>query len=182
MIVEVFLFMFFVLALIDNTKLSTPRQLNKQFPVKWTIDGVSQAKSKGACYLYTTCKMFFFTPDRKTIAMICTMYAHYTGFQKIKQIVEEIFPAGKLAITKDGESDVLGCEIKGGLLKPASRLRMIGVGLVKCSCNTLHNSPGNSSIFIHSRIENGNAHACCFLCEQKVPDRLLNLCKTQPSR
>jgi hypothetical protein len=56
--------------------------------------------------------------------MICTMYAHYTGFDRIKQIVEEIFPEGKLAITKDGESDMLECEIKGGLLKPASRLRI----------------------------------------------------------
>ncbi len=56
--------------------------------------------------------------------MICTMYAHYTGFHKIKQVVEEIFPQENCPSRKDGESDVLECEIKGGLLKPASRLRI----------------------------------------------------------
>ena len=56
--------------------------------------------------------------------MICTLYAHYTGFDRINKKIQEFFPGGKLSVSKEGNSDVLECEIKGGLLKPSGKLKI----------------------------------------------------------
>jgi hypothetical protein len=56
--------------------------------------------------------------------MICTIYSHFTGFQKIKDIVQSAFPQGKLSVGKLEGSDVLMLEIKGGLFKKGSKLKI----------------------------------------------------------
>lgn len=56
--------------------------------------------------------------------MICTFYAHRGGFDTIVHIVESTFSKAKISISKEGESDVIEVEIKGGLFKSASRLRI----------------------------------------------------------
>lgn len=54
--------------------------------------------------------------------MVCTLYAHYTGFDKIERTIQEFFPGSKLTVLKDGESDVLEGEIRGGLFRPSGKL------------------------------------------------------------
>ena len=58
------------------------------------------------------------------LRMICSFYSHETGFDKIVNIVTGILSKGKPAFSKDGESDVLEMEIKGGLFSSASSLRI----------------------------------------------------------
>ncbi|WP_127127009.1 DUF4272 domain-containing protein [Pseudoflavitalea rhizosphaerae] len=54
--------------------------------------------------------------------MVCTLYAHYTGFDKIEKTIQEFFPGSKLSVAKDGESNVLECEVRGGLFRPSGKL------------------------------------------------------------
>lgn len=56
--------------------------------------------------------------------MICTFYAHRTGFENIVNIVQSVFPKAKTTISKDGGSDVIEIELKGGLFRSSNRLRI----------------------------------------------------------
>ncbi|MBO9631531.1 MAG: DUF4272 domain-containing protein [Chitinophagaceae bacterium] len=56
--------------------------------------------------------------------MICTFYAHRTGFATIVKMVESVFPQGKTKISQQGGSDVIEVELKGGLFKSSSWLRI----------------------------------------------------------
>ncbi|NML19241.1 DUF4272 domain-containing protein [Pseudoflavitalea sp. G-6-1-2] len=56
--------------------------------------------------------------------MICTFYSHDFGFDKIVNIAEGIFPNAKINTGKEGESDVLELDIKGGLFSPSSHIRI----------------------------------------------------------
>lgn len=56
--------------------------------------------------------------------MICTFYAHRTGFENIVKILESVFPKGKTKINRQGESEVIEVELNGGLFKSSSWLRI----------------------------------------------------------
>lgn len=56
--------------------------------------------------------------------MICTFYSHDFGFEKIVTIAAAILPNAKTFISKDGESDVLELDIKGGLFSSSSQIRI----------------------------------------------------------
>lgn len=54
--------------------------------------------------------------------MICTFYAHETGFERIRDILAAGFPKAKLSVGKEGESDWITVEQPGFLLKKGSVL------------------------------------------------------------
>ena len=54
--------------------------------------------------------------------MICTFYAHQTGFEKIKHIITTGYPTGRIETGKEGESDWLRLCLAGGFLKKESIL------------------------------------------------------------
>ncbi|WP_295767821.1 DUF4272 domain-containing protein [uncultured Mucilaginibacter sp.] len=47
--------------------------------------------------------------------MICTLYAHHVGFEKITAIIREIYPDGKLSESANGTDHFADLTIKGGL-------------------------------------------------------------------
>jgi hypothetical protein len=56
--------------------------------------------------------------------MICTIYSHHLGFDKITAIVKRNYPKGILTISKQDGFDIAELEIKGGLFSSSKKLRI----------------------------------------------------------
>jgi len=56
--------------------------------------------------------------------MICTIYSHNIGFDKILDIVRRIYPSGKLDINSEDEFQVVTIEIKGGFFKSSKKIKI----------------------------------------------------------
>lgn len=56
--------------------------------------------------------------------MICTIYSHNVGFDKIKEVILSHFPKGNILISKEDESDIIELEIKGGLLGSSKKIKI----------------------------------------------------------
>ncbi|WP_276482625.1 DUF4272 domain-containing protein [Paraflavitalea pollutisoli] len=54
--------------------------------------------------------------------MICTLYAHQTGFDKIRDILTTGFPQAQIATGKEGDSDWIQLNLPGGFLRKESSL------------------------------------------------------------
>jgi len=57
--------------------------------------------------------------------VICTIYSHHTGFEKIRDLVQTVFPKANVSTSKQGEYDMLVSETKGGLFKPANFIQIV---------------------------------------------------------
>lgn len=56
--------------------------------------------------------------------MICTIYSHNVGFDKIKEVILSHFPKGNILFSKEHESDIIELEIKGGLLGSSKKIKI----------------------------------------------------------
>ncbi len=56
--------------------------------------------------------------------MICTIYSHNLGFDKIKEILKATYPKGVLTISKQDESNIAVMEIKGGLFSSSKKIKI----------------------------------------------------------
>ena len=57
--------------------------------------------------------------------MICTLYSHKLGFEKLQEILKESFPKGKLTPLKQDASGEITIELKGGLFSASSKLKFL---------------------------------------------------------
>ncbi len=55
---------------------------------------------------------------------ICTIYSHNLGFEKITEIVQKVFPKGKLTITEKDELNIADLEIKAGLFSSSKKIKI----------------------------------------------------------
>jgi hypothetical protein len=56
--------------------------------------------------------------------MICTIYSHHLGFEKILEIVQKNYPKWKLTVSNQGESKIAELEIKGGLFSFSKKIKI----------------------------------------------------------
>ena len=56
--------------------------------------------------------------------MICTIYSHHLGFDRIVEILKQKYPKSNLTLGKQDEFHRAELEIKGGLFSSASRLKV----------------------------------------------------------
>lgn len=56
--------------------------------------------------------------------MICTIYSHYIGFERITNIIKNAYPKAILKITTQEEFQIAEITFKGGLLSAASKIKI----------------------------------------------------------
>ena len=56
--------------------------------------------------------------------MICTIYSHNLGFDRVKEIIKTDFPEADMTVSKQDESSVIEVEIKSGLFGSAKKIRI----------------------------------------------------------
>lgn len=56
--------------------------------------------------------------------MICTIYSHYPGVDRVEEIVQKKYPKGIITRSKQDEFEILELEIKGGLFGSPSKLKI----------------------------------------------------------
>lgn len=56
--------------------------------------------------------------------MICTIYSHYLGFDRIVEILKQKYPKSNLTLGNQDEFDTAELEIKGGLFSSSSKLKV----------------------------------------------------------
>jgi hypothetical protein len=56
--------------------------------------------------------------------IICTVYSHHAGFDSIINTVKKIYPKGMLSFEQEEESRVAHLHVKGGLFRPAKKLKI----------------------------------------------------------
>lgn len=56
--------------------------------------------------------------------MICTLYSHSIGFEKITDIVKEVYPKCILTTTKEDESHIVEIDIKGGFFSSPKKFKI----------------------------------------------------------
>ncbi len=56
--------------------------------------------------------------------MICTIYSHNPGFDRIKVIIQKKYPKGIITLSKQDEFEILELEIKGGIFGSPAKLKI----------------------------------------------------------
>jgi len=56
--------------------------------------------------------------------MVCTIYSHQLGFDKVQEIVQRIYPKGKITVSTQDDFDIIEVEIKGGLFSSTKKLKI----------------------------------------------------------
>lgn len=56
--------------------------------------------------------------------IICTLYSHYIGFDKIVEILKQRYPKANFVLENQNEFYTAGLEIKDGLFSPASKIKI----------------------------------------------------------
>jgi hypothetical protein len=60
--------------------------------------------------------------------MICTIYGHPIGFDKITDILKKVYPKGQLTFEKKNEFQIAYLDIKGGFFSSNKKLSKPSVG------------------------------------------------------
>lgn len=56
--------------------------------------------------------------------IICTIYSHHTGFDKITAILQSTYPKGRLTFEEEDGSQIAHLEVKGGLFSSTKKLKV----------------------------------------------------------
>jgi len=56
--------------------------------------------------------------------MVCTIYSHQLGFDKVQEIVQRIYPKGKITVSTQDDFDIIEVEIKGGLFSSTKKIKI----------------------------------------------------------
>lgn len=56
--------------------------------------------------------------------MICTIYSHHLGLERIKEIVQSHIPTANFSNSKEDGSDILEFEVKGGILSSSKKIKI----------------------------------------------------------
>ena len=56
--------------------------------------------------------------------MVCTIYSHYIGFERIIELVKEVFPKSNITFSQVDDLQVADIEIKSGFFGPAKKIKM----------------------------------------------------------
>jgi hypothetical protein len=56
--------------------------------------------------------------------MICTIYSHYLGFEKVSELLQQAFPKGVLSVAEQNEDRIAQLVVKGGLFSSGTTVKI----------------------------------------------------------